>query len=240
MLLATAAWSQLAIDTARGVVGEPVRVLLRLALDGGDSAGGSVRLDGTMRLSNPTVFYPERFIAPAGDSVTDFRLTPLRDSIYTFSATILRSAGADRPSGDTLLYLEGEALAGSDSVCAIGLGDLELNGGGLAPASGVVITRSIGPPLPYVRFAILEQNYPNPVRRGGSTIWPYRIDKVSIIRFHIYSLLGQELAVFDLGEQGIGPHTFTYTPEFTTPNGTYYVRLVTSTGSADKVMHIIY
>lgn len=231
-----AARAQIAIDTARGLVGEHPRLALHLpaALD-----GGTVTLAGTMKLGNPTVFFPERFLPPAGDSITGSTLTALEDSLYTFSVTVAR-APSPRGAGDTLLYLEGEALAGSDSLCVVAFPEASLDGMPATLPSGVVVTRSVGPPLPYVRFAILEQNYPNPVPRGRSTIWAYRIDKFSDVRFYIYNLLGQELEVIDLGEKQIGPHTFTYTPGITMPSGGYFVRLVTNTGSADKVMHIVH
>jgi hypothetical protein len=235
-LAATAARAQIAIDTARGLVGGHPRLAVHLPAD---PAGGTVTLAGTMKLSNPTVFFPERFIAPAGDTIVDTTLTALKDSIYTFSVTVARAA-SPRAGGDTLLYLEGEALAGSDSLCVITFPDASLGGSPATLPAGRVITKSIGPPLPYVRFAILEQNYPNPVPRGASTIWAYRIDRFSDVRFYFYNLLGQELEVIDLGEKEIGPHTFTYTPGITMPSGAYFVRLVTNTGSADKVMHIVH
>ena len=235
-LAATAAHAQISIDTARGLVGEHPRLALHLPAP---PAGGAVTLAGTMKLGNPTVFFPERFLPPAGDTITDTTLTALEDSIYAFSVTLLR-APAPRGAGDTLLYLEGEALAGSDSLCVITFTDASLGGAPVALPAGAVITRSVGPPLPYVRLAILEQNYPNPVPRGASTTWAYRIDKLSDVRFYIYNLLGQELEVIDAGEKGIGPHTFVYTPGITMPSGPYFVRLVTNTGSADKVMHILH
>lgn len=229
--------AQFAIDTARGLVGGKVDVVLR-APAGDLERRGVVRLDATMQLSNPTVFYPERFIAPAGDSVLGFTLMAVKDSIYNVSITLRRDP-ANTAAGDTVVTLRGEALAGSDSVCIIALRSVLADGAPIAESRGVVITRSIGPPLPYVRFAILEQNYPNPVPRGSSTTWAYRIDKRSDVRFHFFNLLGQELFVALLGDQPIGPHVYVYTPPLDMPSGVYLVRLVTNSGSADKVMHML-
>jgi hypothetical protein len=242
LLLLLAAFTSLSAqvilsDTARGLVGGELRLPFRHHLDS-DSTGTpvAVRLVGSILLSNPTVFYPERILAPAGDSVTGFTLVAIRDSIYTFSLDLLHGGTS---SGDTLFYLEGEALAGSDSLCILRFSDVQLQGSPASITDGTIITRSIGPPLPYVRFAILEQNYPNPVHVGGSTTWAYRIDKVSDIRFIFFNVLGQVIFEDPLGEQPLGPHIYTYTPEVTTPAGVYFVRLVTNSGSADNVMHII-
>lgn len=236
LLGAAPARAQIVIDTARGLVGQKVRVPLHLTADSVES--GFLTLTATMQLSNPTVFYPERFTAPSGDSVIGSTMRQVKDSIYEVSFTIQRSGGA-RSGGDTLIYLDGEALAGSDSICIIDFTRISVDGNELHSASGIVITRSIGPPLPYVRFAILEQNYPNPVPRGGSTTWAYRIDKRSDVRFHFYNVLGEELMVVQLGDQDIGPHTYLFTPQLDMPTGAYLVRLVTNSGSADKLMMVL-
>ncbi len=229
--------AQVAIDTARGLVGSKVPLVLRDP-DGRVGRTGVVHLAALMRLSNPTVFYPERFIAPTGDTIVAATLTALQDSVYRIDLRIVRNP-ANTAAGDTVITLEGEALAGSDSVCIVMLENTMLNDAPFGPSRGVVITRSIGPPLPYVRFAILEQNYPNPVPHGNSTTFAFRIDKPSDIRFEFYDLLGKSLTVEYLGVLGLGPHTYVYTPPPTLPTGVYLVRLVTNSGTADKAMHVI-
>lgn len=238
LLLPVAAGAQLSADTTYGVVGKTVSVPLHLARPVGNGSPNPVTLYGRLRLGNPTVFYPQRFIAPSGDSILAFTLRAEKDSIYTFSITMRRDS-TDRTAGDTLMYLAGEALAGSDSVCVLRFEALTLNDTSIADTRGVIITLSIGTPLPYVRFATLEQNYPNPVSRGKPTIFAYRIDKRTDVRFHIYNLVGQELFVAHVGDTDIGPHLFIFTPEPTMPTGPYFVRLVTNSGTADKVMHIL-
>jgi len=238
LLLPALAGAQIAVDTVRGVVGKTVGVPIRLAPGGGNGWENPVTLSGRIRLSNPTAFYPQRFIAPAGDSVVNFTLRAEKDSIYIFSLTVRRDS-IGRTAGDTLVYLAGEALAGSDSVCILRFEILSLDGSPVAGATGAVITQSIGTPLPYVRFATLEQNYPNPVSRGRRTTFAYRIDKRSDVRFHIYNLMGQELFVAQVGDTDIGPHLFVFVPEPTMPAGAYLIRLVTNSGSADKVMHVL-
>lgn len=237
LLAHTPARAQIVADTTHGVVGKTVQATFRLATNGNDYHG-VMTLRGTMQLSNPTVFYPERFIAPEGDSVIAFELKGVKDSIYTISVTLRRDS-TNSTRGDTLFYLAGEALAGSDSICRLTFRDITINemAGNIAP--GAIITRSIGPPLPYVRFAILEQNYPNPVPRGGTTKWAFRIDKRSDVRFSFYNLLSEELFTVNLGDLDIGPHTFTLTPQLDMPTGVYLVRMTTNSGSVDQVMHIL-
>jgi len=235
LCIPSVAAAQLIVESARGNVGQEVRVVVRL---NGLQGGGQAICAGKIALGNSTVFYPERFVAPAGDSMIGFSLRPVTDSLYDFSLTLL-NASNPRASGDTLAILTGEALAGSDSLCTLDLREVIVNGSPVGSASSRIVTTSIGPPLPYVRFATLEQNYPNPIRRGQSTTWGYRIDKPSDVRFVIYTSLGQELDVIHLGLQGVGPHIFTYLPGITTPSGVYWARLVTSTGSAEKPFHIV-
>ncbi|MEO5929196.1 MAG: T9SS type A sorting domain-containing protein, partial [Candidatus Kapaibacterium sp.] len=232
LLPGAGAFAGITVDTARGLVGEHLRV--RIIIPPGGPAAGPAVLKGTLRLSNPTVFFPDSLIAARAGELTAYSLTARKDSIYDFSISLLR----DTAVADTL-YLAGEALAGSDSVCLLLLSDLTLDGTPRESASGAVFTRSVGAPLPYVRFAILDQNYPNPARQGSPTTWAYRIDRLSDVRFYFYNVTGAELFVADLGNQPIGPHTFIYTPGIDVPCGVYLVRLVTNSGIADKVMHIV-
>ena len=235
LVLPASAYAQLAIDPGFGLVGQEARIVIRL---NGFAGGSTSTFTGQLKLGNATVFFPERFLAPRGDSVVGFSLRAITDSLYDFSFT-LRNADSPRPSADTLALLTGEALAGSDSVCTLELRDVLLNGSPVGSAASRITTVSIGPPLPYIRFATLEQNYPNQIRRGQATTWGYRIDKPSDVRFIIYTLLGQELDIIQLGLKGIGPHVFTYTPGPTTPSGVYWARLVTNTGIAEKPFHIV-
>ncbi len=234
-LLPSIATAQLSIDPARGLVGQEARITVHLP---GQSVGETSTFTGQLKLGNSTVFYPERFLPPSGDSVIGFSLRAITDSLYDFSFTIKTGPGP-RTAGDTLVFLAGEALAGSDSVSTIALLNVLRNGTPTGSASSRIVTSSIGPPLPYIRFATLEQNYPNPIRKGQSTTFGFRIDKPSEVRFVIYTDLGQELEVIQLGLIGIGPHTFVYTPGLTQPSGVYWARMITNTGSAEKPFHIV-
>jgi hypothetical protein len=104
---------------------------------------------------------------------------------------------------------------------------------------GRIVTTSVGTPIPYVRFATLERNYPNPIRSGSRTTWAYRIDKPSRVIFHFYNIAAAETFVQDLGLQPGGIHLFSFTPTIETASGMYIVRMETNTGDAYQFMHVI-
>jgi hypothetical protein len=211
--------AQLVLDTARGMVGERVQVPFALS-----APVESLVLRGELKLSNPTVFYPETFLAVKPGMSLLSRITRLTDSTYTFELT-LHSA----PAG-VICYLGGEALAGSDSICSVQLSALEANGERWPDTTGIIIVTSIGTPLPYSRFARLEPNYPNPAHRGLATTWAYRIDKQSVVRLVLYDTVGRTLEDFDLGERSKGIHVFAFTPPVSMATGLYWARLITNSG----------
>jgi hypothetical protein len=231
------ATAQLVVGDARGLVGQEVRVPLRYI--GPRDSLDSISVSGSLHLSNATVFFPERFTDTTGTTLANWRLQRLSDSTYNFSFTVAIVPPTNGSPGDTIAYLAGEALAGFDSVCIVTLSDLSINGDSAIDASGRIVTTSIGTPLPYVRFATLERNYPNPIRSGEKTTWAYRIDKPSQVIFRFYNLIGEERITADLGDQPAGIHTFSLTPTIETATGMYIVRMETSTGDAFQFMHVV-
>lgn len=229
--------AQVVVDDAHGLVGAEMRLSLRYSEIPGDSSA-TVQMQGDLKLNNPTVFFPERFDPVAGAVLLDQSLNRLSDSTYTFELTVRFDSG-DRPGLDTLCYLVGEALAGYDSVCTVSLSNVSLNGDMLTPAAGVVTTTSVGTPRPYVRYATLERNYPNPVQRGVKTTWTYRIDKQSLVGFIIYNVQGEEVMVLDLGVQSPGIHQISLTPGYDIATGIYWARLHTNSGDAYQPMHVL-
>lgn len=230
------AHAQVIADTARGLVGDEVRLALRtgVAIDSADS----IILRGTFLLSNPTVFYPERFIAGARTSVRTYEIVRTNDSVYSFSVVL---ALIDRriAIGDTLCVLAGEALAGFDTVCTVEFSGLRANDGPLKDAVGVIVTHSVGTPSSYVRHATLEQGYPNPAQRYQTVTWAFRIDKESAVSFAIYDLNGQRIANNDLGRLAPGIYTETFNIGYDVPTAPYLVELTTNTGIARGWMHVV-
>ena len=236
-LLPQATTAQILAGNAHGFVGKEVQLPLRLA--NGVDTGAVLTIEGAFQLSNPTVFFPERFVVAAGDSLIAPRLTKLTDSTFTFALTVRTSSATPRAEGDTLFRLAGEALAGNDSVCVVSFGNLRLNGGEVGAAIGTIITTSIGTPRPYVRFATLEQNYPNPVLRFTPTTWADRIDKDSPVKLILYTDLGEEYTILDQGFVPAGIHLITFTPGYDVSVGVYWARLVSNSGEAYKPMHVL-
>jgi hypothetical protein len=235
-LLCGSASAQIVVDTARGLVGEEVRLALRAtsAIDSIDR----FTLRGSFHLGNATVFYPERFVAGPRTSVESFSLVKHTDSTYDFEVAITPSGGRIA-AGDTLCLLAGEALAGYDSVCVVSFAALRANDGPESEATGVVVTRSIGTPLPYVRYATLEPGYPNPVARYETVTWAFRIDKGSNVRFEIYNLVGERIAMHDRGALAPGIYTESFEVGFDVATGIYLIGMSTNSGNAYQYFHVV-
>ena len=69
--------------------------------------------------------------------------------------------------------------------------------------------------------------------------WGFRIDKESEVIFKIYDVLGQEVNVQDLGVLDKGVYINTFTPDITIPSGMFIVRLITNSGEATQVLHVV-
>lgn len=190
-----------------------------------------VALEGRVLLSNPTVFFPREWLGGNRTTLLERSLTRLNDSVYTFA---VRFRCASSQACDSLLRLRGEILAPSDSVCTIRLYNMRLTDSrgsrGIASTSAVLRVESIGTPLPIIRVPSLTQNAPNPVMRGESTSWGYRIDEASDVTFSIFTTTGQEIARLERKNQPRGAHTETWAPIGLQSGGVYYVRFSCSTG----------
>jgi len=214
------------VGEGRGTIGKDARV--PVLLTAGEVSEGTV-LTAVLRLGNPTAFYPQRIERAGGDTVAGATLVRRNDSTWTVQISL--DAGT---AGDTLFGLRGELLAGSGPICTITLDSLLIGSTLLPTATGRVVSEPLGPPFPYIRFATLEQNYPNPVSIGGTTTWAYRIDKPSIVRLECYNVLGEMMWVAQLGDIAPGTHLYTRQTLADMGPGIYWARLVTNSGVADK------
>ena len=231
----TSARAQAPVDTARGLVGEEVRLAMRSSV--AIAPADSIALRGSLLLGNATVFFPERFVGTGSTTVERSTLTRTTDSTYDFDVVLRALETID--AGDTLCLLAGEALTGYDSVCVVRFSGVRANDGPASEASGVIVTRSVGTPLPYIRYATLEPGYPNPVRRYQTVSWAFRIDKASPVRFGIYNLAGMRIADIDLGERPPGIYVERFTIGFDVATGVYLVGLNTNSGDAWTWMHVV-
>lgn len=237
VLCAGSVAAQVVSDTARGLVGEEVRLVIRAATPVG--ASDSLTIRGAFHLGNATVFLPERFAAGPRTIVERSALTRQSDSTYEFSVVLRPHSGESIAAGDTLCLLAGEALAGYDSVCVIRFAPLRANDGPATEATGVVITRSVGTPLPYIRYATLERGYPNPAKRYQTVSWAFRIDKASPVRFGIYNVAGELISEHDRGELAPGIYVERFTIGYDVSTGVYLVALTTNSGDAWQWMHVV-
>lgn len=235
LLLCSTAVAQFSADTARGLVGKEV-VLSFLHRGGALEAGQIVTLRGDLELSNSTVFFPQVFRG-SGGAIADTVFERFNDSTYSFRLTMQIEKNV--LPGDTLFALAGEALTGSDSVTEVRFSNLFMNEVPFASFTAVILTQSIGPPFPYVRFAVLDPGRPNPTRPGLTVTWGFRIDRQSDVTFKIYDLVGKEVAVQELGTLDNGVYVNTFTPDFFFPSGMFIVRLISNSGDAFQVMHVV-
>ena len=227
------------LDSARGLVGKEMRVPLRM-IDPDNGHAGPTTLRGSLLLTNPTIFYPERFVALPGDSILASTLTRLTDSTYSFSVTVSTPRTAV-VTGDTLALLAGETLASSDSI-----GFLYFYLGDQTEIAGEEVTlrtTSIGNKLHYIRPPSLTPAFPNPSKRGTVVRFGYLVDRPSDVTFKIYAVTGEEIVTIDAGritqsEVSRG-QTLDFEITFDISSGIYFVRMVTNSGEAYTKMTVI-
>jgi len=222
----------LRMDTARGNTADTLTLALRSA----QPLRERITLTGTMLLSNPTVFYPERLDAPDGIALSQALLQRQNDSMFAFSC-VLQPLQTLASSRDTVLLIRGEALAASDSICVVRLVNLRANGVPIASTEGIIINQPFGAsrtqPRFFVRFARLSPSTPNPIARGQELTWVYQIDRPSDVTIVLYDVTGRELKRLWQGAQPLGVRSVRFAPlvgEFSP--GLHWARLITNTGEA--------
>lgn len=162
-------------DTTRGEVGGTLCFRKMLP-----PPEGTCQVTFLVQLSNPTVWYPRA--ATLNSATAELRRRS--DTVWQVSATIA-------PADQVELELCGTVLAGSDSVCVVTLDSLEVCSSVLGRLQQVLIVRSVGPPLPYIRFARLDGPYPSPVARRGSFAVIVRLDARSQVTMYLYDVIGR-------------------------------------------------
>ncbi|MBL7999392.1 MAG: T9SS type A sorting domain-containing protein, partial [Candidatus Kapabacteria bacterium] len=110
---------------------------------------------------------------------------------------------------------------------------VSINGKNTPAISATILSRSIGTPLPYVRFATLEYGYPNPAQRGSVIKWAYRIDKESAVRFRIYNGIGKLLRD-DTLRKDKGVHQYSFVPDLEYSSGMYTLVMETNSGTQQQ------
>lgn len=213
-------------DTAKGLVGDVCAIRFTITT----APTSHVDVLGKFRLSNPTVFYPSYFNSGVQSDTLTFKLQRLNDSVYTFACSLSRTF----PDTVHTIYLYGESLAGSDSICTVYYDSVSCNSNPIQNFVGVIKSTSIGTPLPYVRFASLEVGYPNPSPKFRTITWAYRTDKESDITFTIYNILGKRITEETILKQPLGVHLYSIIPDLEFPTGAYTIHMKTNSGTAQQ------
>jgi len=219
--------SQIYSDTARGEVGD--EIIVNINIPDSISATGINSISGKIFITNPTVFYPDSLSSGNNIIINNNELVRQNDSVWNFNIEIQKPQDS---ISEVIVKLCGEALAGTDSLCTLRFSDVIMNNFPINDFNAIVITNTSGTPLPYIRFAKLDQNFPNPVPGGSSTKWHYIIDKPSIVEFYIVDYRGKETFLTNLGEQANGIHEYIFTPELGFSSGLYWMKLKTNTGES--------
>ncbi|MCX7929649.1 MAG: T9SS type A sorting domain-containing protein [Chlorobi bacterium] len=162
-------------DTTRGTVGGTV--CFRRVLPVSDSECSFRTL---VHLSNPTVWYPVSVRIGSSRAT----LERVSDSLWVVESEEIVAADIE---------LCGIVLAGSDSVCIVTLDSIVACKPRTDPIVQVLIISSIGPPLPYVRFARLEGPYPHPIERDEPFVVYVGLDIRSDVRIRLFDLLGRQV-----------------------------------------------
>ena len=229
--------AQISADSVNGIVGKEVS--LPFIYSGGVplESEREFLVRGDFKLSNPTVFFPEVFRSALKTELLESNLESSTDSTWSFSLKLRATERVE--SQDQLFTLAGEALAGSDSLVRLLFHDFLFDEAPVPDLTGTIRTETIGSRFPYVRFAKLDPGRPNPTAPGITVTWGFRIDQESDVTFKIYDMIGQEVEVQDLGRLEQGVYVNTFTPDFFFPSGMFIVRLITNTGEALEVMHVL-
>jgi hypothetical protein len=213
--------AQVSFDTTRGIVGD--ELILKIRIIPVSNSKNTV-MSGELKLSNPTVFFPDS-LASADNFIFKDTLNRINDSTYYFSFEI---SGYQSDQNELIVCLYGEALAGNDTICKLSFTKLLFNGFPVSDKETIVLTNAVGSQIPYIRVIRLEQNYPNPVYYGNSTKWVYYLDVESRVVFSIFNSLMQDNEVLDLGFQQRGRHELDWTPPGNISSGLYWMFIITN------------
>ncbi|MBE2188399.1 MAG: hypothetical protein IAE98_02945 [Candidatus Kapabacteria bacterium] len=223
--------SQIRIDSAFGKIGLSTEMAITISPE---LLEQNINIEGKFTLSNPTVFFPDSVTTLA--SGLNCSLTRLNEFDYEFAV----SGALSGDLTDSLdIFIVGELLAGYDSVCVLNFDYIKVGSTILSDLSGIVVSESIGTPLPYVRRTVLSLNYPNPILAGESTEWAYKIDIPSEVRFIIYDLTGKIYEDIDLGLVPPGQHKFVFQTNPTFAAGVYLINFISPIASNKRMFMVI-
>ncbi len=201
-------------DTSRGLVGSTL--CFRRSLTQSDSC----EFRCAIRLSNPTVWYPQ-----------SARVVQAAASLRRISDTLWRLEASQATVGSVDVELCGIVLAGSDSVCIVRLEADSLCKSAPELLEEVLIVTSVGPPLPYLRFARLEGPFPMPIVRDEPFAVAIVLDAPTRATLQLFDVLGRIVTEWAF-EREHGVHRLTLTLPAEVSPGLYLLRLGSGSGAA--------
>lgn len=231
MLASNLLYSQIQIDSAFGKIGQSTEMAITI---NPELLEQNIIIEGKFKLSNPTVFYPDSLTCP--NSALNCTLNRLNEFDYEFAVTGLLSEDF---SDSLTISIVGELLAGYDSICVLNFEFIKIGSNTISDLSGIVLSESIGTPLPYVRKSDLSLNYPNPILAGESTEWTYKLDIASNVRFIIYDICGKIYEDIDLGFVPPGQHKFVFQTNPTFAAGAYLIHFLSTSASNKRMFMVI-
>lgn len=190
-------------------------------------------ISANIKISNPTVFFPDGLSVRAGSTFTNQALTRLTDSTYTIQATF-----EVNDLSDTAMFLWGTALAGNDSTTVLSLENFTVNGNIEPNYVMNILSTSVGTRRPYVRFSVFDPGFPNPIRSQETITFAYKIDLQSDVRFYAVTLTGEQTLIGEYSNVPLGVHTFRFTPGPLWASGNYWIMFETITGTRYQPLHI--
>jgi len=194
---------------------------------------GTYTFEATVKLSNPTVFFPEGLSQTSTSTISNHSLTRITDSTYSLVASVTANQAID-----TAFFLWGTALAGNDSTTTIQLINFQVNEVPVSEYEIRLLTTSVGTRRPYVRFSVFDPGFPNPITSQETITYAYKIDIPSDVRFYAVTLNGTQTLIGDFKNVPFGVHTFQFTPGPLWASGNYWVMFETVTGTRYQPLHI--
>ncbi len=218
----------------KGNVGDTI--CNNIAIESDSNIDNSILLECNFELSNPLVFYPQVLIGNSNFEISRSELTRENDSIYSLLIEIKPNNIENKKIN---IGLCGELLAGNDSICIVSFYNVKLNNSKIGDFDIKINSNNIGSKFPYLRFAKIQQNAPNPVYAGNITKWAYTVDIAQDINFLVYDLLGRIIFQEKKRIDSPGTHFYYLMIDKLTYAGVYYFKLNGEYSKAGRYFSVI-
>lgn len=191
----------------------------------------TVIINGLVQVSNPTLFFIDSVVPKLPD--VNYKYERIENhsnnnSNYSYLLKIYLESKITAIKIRTRFY--GEILAGNDSICSLDFKFTKLNGIPMEELNVKIAVENIGGPLPYLRFPYLRESRYNENNRNIT--WEYWFDQDSDVELTMYDIGGRARLLESYRNKRKGTYNFTFTPDYTTTAGLYFLMLTTNTGYA--------